>query len=461
LKFMKRAEGVFSVSMPRQSDAASKVPRLNLELMKPKMVGNKNECQAQSAVTERKDRLVETSVNTLQRSQTPRIDARRPKKAVRPTVPKPFNFATENRGRIRQPPKSMGSSDDVMMPCMQAPQKTPRPVSPKDEFEVCEESMAQIVSQVPIPLEVVEKRASTAGRSRQSGVHQVRFSLHAGSGGSKAVEGFGPSAQLREEQRRAYKRPHESNSASPSKRRQSSYMMLPSHHTAEVATVHEAQEMDIDEKMDERTTAHWMAECAKLGKTQLTVSKENCCLLNKEKELTEENLNLKRENKALMHQVAELKDMNESLKAHLREPYVADASPKSKGCMSSESDTDEEIAGELTAELSTLPTTQAAAVNWVARVPVVHPEQLIQNIRSALSGVKSQTEVFAKLEDNDTPGKITRESFLEKVNEVCCLKTPMNYAQKAEVWKALQKANSVKPNGGMTSASFRHTFFSE
>ena len=50
------------------------------------------------------------------------------------------------------------------------------------------------------------------GRPRQSTMHQVRFSLHAGSGGTRAVEGFGPSAQIREnmkESEQRKKRPSE------------------------------------------------------------------------------------------------------------------------------------------------------------------------------------------------------------------------------------------------------------
>ena len=81
----------------------------------------------------------------------------------------------------------------------------------------------------PLPMDHAGARPSNVnGRPRQSTMHQVGFSLHAGSGGTRAVEGFGPSAKIREnlnKTERGRKRPSDEfqpEDIQAAKRRQSS-----------------------------------------------------------------------------------------------------------------------------------------------------------------------------------------------------------------------------------------------
>jgi len=394
-------------------------------------------------------RVHEGKSGPTRRCQTPG----RPKK----TVPKPFEFACDKRAgqRCRKSPEQnkprTARKSEAAAPTHR---QEVHPDQENIEFEMVPESFDQIVNGDGIP----ENAPCVGGRSTISKgpQFQVRFSLHAGSRGTKAVEGIGPAAQLREERRvqQSRKRSLDEDDCpkmhSPMKRRQSTEATA-SMNTSAKQQLLAGDSMDVEDREQE----DWMSKmttCLKFEEKQLALLQENQKLVRKEQESLQEIANLKQQNAKLFStvntqnvQIQDLKSTNMKLEAALTQAQAqAQQQDQMQTSMGSDSDSDDlpsPVAFSL--EVNTTNTVE------VLPVAIVDGATLLKQLREAIVRHNIKPfRVFTKIADpelGDT--KVTHVSFKETINAVCNL--DFTIFQKDSLWNYLNKNGYICADNSM------------
>ena len=178
----------------------------------------------------------------------------------------------------------------------------PAKESEEDDFVVVEDSLSQIQNELRIPDEQVfnlpGRMSQIGAKPRMSTMHQMRFSLHAGSGAKHAEHAFGPAAALRNAVR-TNKRPSEEfapEDMNPAKRRNSG-SNTPRDQSVEAPkqetpSSQRGGEVDVESSLEpedgEDDATLWMNRVTELEIHQLTLLKENKRLLRKENQYMSE-----------------------------------------------------------------------------------------------------------------------------------------------------------------------------